>query len=88
MLILALALQAVTAAPRQGDTKVEVDGQRYRVHIRGDTVSVFNKSIIKMRTPERGEGLRKAVIAATGCVMKDEYWELTHLTGKLACPKK
>jgi len=85
--ILALiAIQTAPAAPpAQGNHKVEVDGQTYRVFIKGRKVSAFNKSIVVMRTPERGDSMRKAVIAATGCRMKDEYWEGSHLTGLLDC---
>ena len=85
MLLAIVLVQAAAVANLQGDHKVEVDGQKYRVHVRGNTVSAFNKSIVLKRTPERGEGMRKAVIAATGCKMKDEYWSGSHLTGSLEC---
>lgn len=85
MLILMLAALAVQDAPKTINHKVEIDGKTYRVEIKGRTVEVYDKSIITVRTPERGDKLRRAVIKATGCPLKEEYWAAAHLRGLLDC---
>jgi hypothetical protein len=65
--------------------KVEIDGRTYRVEVKGRTVEVFDKSIMTKRTPEAGEKLRAAVNKATGCEIRDWYWQTAHLAGILDC---
>lgn len=75
-------------ASLQGNHRVEIDGQAYRVNVKGQTVSSYKKSVVVMRTPERGEALRKAVVLATGCVMANGYWEGSSLHGTLDCSQR
>lgn len=84
--LLMLAQAAGLIASLQGNHKVEVDGQTYRVMVKGNTVSAFKKSVIVVQTPEVGEAMRKAVTIATGCTMKDGFWRGLRLTGTLECP--
>ncbi|MDV3480850.1 hypothetical protein [Sphingobium yanoikuyae] len=66
--------------------KVELDGRTYRVEIKGQAVEVFDKSAFTKRSPEAGVKLRRAVEIATGCKIRDAYWEAAHLAGILDCP--
>ncbi|MBN3556882.1 hypothetical protein JYA60_01350 [Sphingomonas yabuuchiae] len=86
MVVFSAMVQAASLlASLQGNHKTEIDGQTYRVNIRGSTVSVFKKSLIVVQTPEVGAAMRKAVTAATGCAMKDGFWQGLRLTGTLDC---
>lgn len=87
--ILAGILSAVvaTAVPPSGNYKTIIDGKTYRVKVKGGAVGVFDKSLISMRSPERGDLMRKALKQATGCGIRDEYWEGAHLVGMLDCPE-
>lgn len=85
-LTVALALTLATAAGGKVEHKVQIDGKTYRVKVVGRSFGVFDKSLVSMRTPERGDAMRRAVRQATGCEPKDEYWEQAHMKGLLTCP--
>jgi hypothetical protein len=86
LVVLIAALSAAAgAATKTINHKVVIDGRTYRVEVKGQTVEVFDKSMFVKRSPETGVRLRAAVKAATGCGIKDEYWEAAHLAGLLAC---
>lgn len=86
-LIIALAMTVSAAAGNKAEHKVQIDGKTYRVKVVGRSFGVFDKSLVTVRSPERGDLMRRAVREATGCEPKDEYWEQAHMNGLLVCPQ-
>lgn len=84
-LIIVIAMILAAGSSDKVEHKVEVDGKTYRVKVTGRSFAAFDKSLVTMRTPERGDRMRRAVRAATGCEPKDEYWEAAHMVGLLDC---
>lgn len=82
ILLLAFAAQL----PPPGESKVEVDGARYRVLVRGSEMIVANKSLMTRRSPDERDKMRRAAKQATGCDLTDPYWEGNRLVGKASCP--
>ena len=87
MMVLAMAL-ALGAEGDATTTKVKIDGQTYRVTVRGDRVEVANKSVIVAREPLRErDARRRAVAEVTGCALSDELRQGSILLGRLDCAK-
>lgn len=80
-----IALAPAQAGEAKVNHKVEIDGRSYRVEVKGQVVEIFDKSVFTKRSPESGARLRAALRQATGCGIKDEYWETAHLVGMLDC---
>ena len=89
VLIASPILIASPAMAKESSTKVEVDGNTYRVFIRDDEVKVFNKSVgafMKMgRSTERRDQMREAVKRVTNCNLVNDFWEDSWRRGKLDC---
>lgn len=78
--MLLLALAALTM-----NRVVQVDGNSYRVEVRGEEVRVFQKAAFTKRSLERRDKMRRAVVIATGCRIVDDYWLDTRIEGALVC---
>jgi hypothetical protein len=75
------------AAAGRADYQVEVDGNRYRVRVEGDQVTVINKGLFVLWTPEERDRKRAAAQKATGCQLTDDlYLPDNRLKGRLSCP--
>lgn len=88
MLTLALALLSSTM-PANGSYRAHVDGNDYKVKIKGEQVKVVNMSSITAIRMGRSVKRRKEMIAAvkiaTGCELSDPYWKDNLLMGALDC---
>lgn len=80
-----LTLAAAAAPSADYESKVEIDGRTFRVHVEGQAVTVADKAFITRRSPQRGEQMRRAVQLVTGCEVRDSYWEGSKLRGILDC---
>ena len=83
-----IALILASTTPADGNYRTEVDGKTYRVKVKGEGVGVFNKAIITKRSPDDLIAMKKAAKAATGCEIKDQYWQGAGLIGILDCSDK
>ncbi|PCG09646.1 hypothetical protein COA17_07240 [Sphingomonas ginsenosidimutans] len=87
-LLFGALMMTLAAGEDRHDTKVEVDGARYRVTTTGQIVTVARKSFIVQFNIEERDRMRKAVRVATGCNVVDEIPNGAKLRGKLDCPAK
>lgn len=82
----AALLALLAASPALATShKVMVDGKAYRVEVHKQRVQVFAKSFLTIRSPELRDQMRAAVPLATGCSVRDDYWQGTSIVGALYC---
>jgi hypothetical protein len=82
---LLFALFTLQAASVTVNKVVAVDGRHYRVEARGGAVKVYSKAFFTKPSVEGRARMRRAVEAATGCRISDDYWQEARLEGVLDC---
>lgn len=82
-----LLIAGTASAAEKVQHFVDVDGARYRVEVKGDEVTVAKKAVLVKWNMKERDAQRRAVLAATGCEVVDEF-EVRNakLKGRLKCP--
>ena len=81
--MLLASASAVIAA--DSTTKVDVEGQTFRVTKAHGEIIVAAKGFIVRKSPELSRRMHQAVEQVTGCKLANEVWTGNTLRGDLAC---
>ena len=87
LLIMAMLLADPQPEVKATNQIIVVEGRTYRVRVKDRTFAVYNKAVFTKSSPEEGARMRTAVLAVTGCSVRDGYFDGAHLTGLLDCRK-